>query len=137
MARRGSESGQLADRVPSHLGLRHGHGRDAAQVGEEDHEVPLPADAVLLPVGSAFTVECQQGAAVIREPIAAQSALRLDKFEQAVGWKPVHPSPGARPYGPNRPAHEIKRFIDKRAESVRRQLDGKSKGMILKYPKEK
>ena len=33
--------------------------------------------------------------------------------------------------------YEIKRFIDKRAESVRRQLDGKSKGMILKYPKEK
>jgi hypothetical protein len=33
-------------------------------------------------------------AAVIREPIAAQSAFRLDKFEQAVGWKPVHPSPG-------------------------------------------
>jgi hypothetical protein len=29
---------------------------------------------------------------------------------------------------------EIKRFIDKRAESVRRQLEGKSRGMILKYP---
>jgi len=27
-------------------------------------------------------------AAVIRDPIAAQSALRLDKFEQEVGWKP-------------------------------------------------
>src|SRR5580765_7188464 len=67
-------------------------------------------------------------AAVIRDPIAAQSAFRLDKFEQEVGWKPVHPSPGERPYGFNRSAHEIKRFIDKRAESVRRQLDGKSKG---------
>ena len=76
-------------------------------------------------------------AAVIRAPIAAQSELRLDKFEQAVGLKPVHPSPGERPYGPNHPAHEIKRFIDQRAESVRRQLDGKSRGMILKYPKGK
>jgi spore coat protein CotH len=76
-------------------------------------------------------------AAVIRDPIAAQSAFRLDKFEQAVGWKPVHPSPGEWPNTFNRPAHELKRFIDKRAESVRRQLDGKSKGMILKYPKEK
>ena len=76
-------------------------------------------------------------AAVIRDPIAAQSALRLDKFEQEVGWKPVHPSPGERPYGFNRPAHEIKRFIDQRAASVRRQLDGKSKGMILKYPEKK
>jgi spore coat protein CotH len=76
-------------------------------------------------------------AAVIRDPIAAQSAFRLDKFEQAVGLKPVHPSPGEWPDTFNRPAHELKRFIDKRAESVRRQLDGKSKGMILKYPKEK
>jgi DNA-directed RNA polymerase specialized sigma24 family protein len=73
-------------------------------------------------------------AAVIRDPIAAQSALRLDKFEQEVGWKPVHRSPGELRDSFNRPAHEMKRFIVKRAESVRRQLDGKSKGMILKYP---
>ena len=76
-------------------------------------------------------------AAVIHDPIAAQSAFRLDKFEQEVGWKPVHPSPGDRRSGFNRPAHEFKRFIDQRAASVRRQLDGKSKGMILKYPKQK
>src|SRR5262245_25579728 len=77
-------------------------------------------------------------AAVIRDPIGAQSAFRLDKFEQAVGIKPVRPSPGELPYGPNLPGvHEIKRFIDQRAESVRRQLDGKSKGLILKYPEEK
>jgi hypothetical protein len=76
-------------------------------------------------------------AAVIRDPIAAQSAFRLDKFEQEVGWQPVHPSPGERPNTFNHPAQEIKRFIDNRAESVRRQLDGKSSGMILKYPKEK
>jgi RNA polymerase sigma factor (sigma-70 family) len=74
-------------------------------------------------------------AAVIRDPIAAQSALRLDKFEQAVGWKPVHRSPGELRDTFNRPAHELKRFIDHRAESVRRQLEGKSKGLILKYPK--
>jgi hypothetical protein len=76
-------------------------------------------------------------ATVIRGPIAAQSAFRLDKFEQTVGLKPVHPSPGESPDSFNWPAHEMKRFIDKRAASVRRQLDGKSKGMILKYPKEK
>jgi spore coat protein CotH len=76
-------------------------------------------------------------ATVIRDPIAAQSVFRLDKFEQAVGVKPVHPSPGERPNGFNHPAHEIKRFIDQRAESVRRQLDGKSTGMILKYPEKK
>jgi len=76
-------------------------------------------------------------AAVIRDPIAAESALRLDKFEQEVGWKPVHPSPGEWPDTFNRPAQEIKRFIDKRAASVRRQLDGKSRGMILKWPERK
>ena len=76
-------------------------------------------------------------AAVIREPIAAQSALRLDKFEQEVGWKPVHPSPGELRDSFNRPAHELKRFINQRAASVRRQLDGKSTGMILKYPDQK
>src|SRR5439155_21040682 len=45
-------------------------------------------------------------AAVIREPIAAQAAFRLHKFEQTVGLKPVHPSSGESTYGPNRPAHE-------------------------------
>ncbi len=76
-------------------------------------------------------------AAVIHDPIAAESAFLLDKFEQAVGRKPVTPSPRERPNGINRPAYELKSFIDKRAESVRRQLDGKSKGMILNYPARK
>jgi spore coat protein CotH len=42
-------------------------------------------------------------AAVIRAPIAAQSAFRLDKFEQSVGLKPVHASPGERLNSFNRP----------------------------------
>src|SRR5687767_9397402 len=74
-------------------------------------------------------------AAVIRDPIAAQSAFRLNRFEQAVGWKPVDPPSGERSDDVfDRPVHEIKRFIDQRAGSVRRQLDGESGGMILKYP---
>jgi RNA polymerase sigma factor (sigma-70 family) len=76
-------------------------------------------------------------AAVIRDPIAAQSPLRLDKFEQTVGWKPVHRSPGEVRGSFNRPAHNMKRFIDQRAESVRSQLDGKSTGVTLKYPEKK
>jgi RNA polymerase sigma factor (sigma-70 family) len=76
-------------------------------------------------------------AAVIRDPIAAQSGIRLDKFEQTVGWKLVHRSPGEVRGTFNRPAHDMKRFINERAESVRRQLDGKTEGLILKYPKEK
>jgi hypothetical protein len=55
-----------------------------------------------------------------------------------VGLKPVRPSLRERPFGPNHPeVHELKRLIDQRAESVRRQLDGKSRGMILKYPEQK
>ncbi len=76
-------------------------------------------------------------AAVLRDPIAAQSTFRLNKFEQAVGMKPVKPSPGETPYGFNHPAHELKRFIEARAKSVRRQLDGESAGMILNYPAQK
>ena len=48
--------------------------------------------------------------------------------------RPIRVSPGQLRDSFNRPAHELKRFIDQRAESVRRQLDGKSKGMILRYP---
>lgn len=76
-------------------------------------------------------------AAVLRDPLTAESAFRLDKFEQAVGLKPVTPWPGETQHGLNHPAHQLKRFIDARAKSVRRQLDGESKGMILKYPAHK
>ena len=75
-----------------------------------------------------------QIAAVLRDPIAAESAFSLNKFEQAVGMKPLRPSPGETRYGLNHPAHELKRFIEARAKSVRSQLDGKSAGMILHYP---
>src|SRR5204863_225264 len=64
--------------------------------------------------------------------------LDLNEFARFLAAEVLLPSyEGMRPYGFNHPAHEIKRFIDKRAESVRRQLDGKSKGMILKYPEKK
>jgi hypothetical protein len=70
-------------------------------------------------------------AAVIRGPIAAESEFRLDKFEQAIGTKPVGRA-HENSMGADRPAHQLKRFIEKRAASVRQQLDGKTKGMILK-----
>ena len=72
-----------------------------------------------------------QLAAVIREPIAAESDFRLSKFEQAIGRQPVDRTHEGS-MAADRPAHQIKRFIEKRAVSVRQQLDGKTKGMILK-----
>ena len=76
-------------------------------------------------------------AALLRDPVAAESAFRLNKFEQAVGLKPVVPSPGETTHGLNHPPHQLKPFIKARARSVRQQLDGKSKGMIVKPPGEK
>lgn len=70
-------------------------------------------------------------AAVLRDPMSAESAFRRAKFEQAVGREPVPLAPGEAEHGVNHPAHPLKRFIEKRAEAVRRQLDGTSKGMIL------
>jgi RNA polymerase sigma factor (sigma-70 family) len=71
-------------------------------------------------------------AAILRSPVAAESDFRLDKFEQAMGNRPVKPSRGG-PQGADRPAHRLKRFIEKRAVSVREQLDGKSDGVILRH----
>jgi spore coat protein CotH/DNA-directed RNA polymerase specialized sigma24 family protein len=65
-------------------------------------------------------------AAVIREPVAAESEFRLGKFEQALGWDVPSDEAGME-------GHRLKRFINARARSVRRQLDGQSKGMIVKY----
>ena len=72
-----------------------------------------------------------QIAAVIREPVAAESAFRLEKFDQALSREKVERPPGGNPHGVNRPVHQIKRFIENRARSVRQQLDGKSQGIIL------
>ncbi len=69
-------------------------------------------------------------AAVVREPVAAESDFRLRKFEDAVRARPVKGSKRAN-QGADRPAHQLKRFVNNRAESVRKQLDGKSSGVIL------
>jgi DNA-directed RNA polymerase specialized sigma24 family protein len=70
-------------------------------------------------------------AKVVRGPIAAESGFRLGKFEQAVSDQRLERSAGRNEQGANRPAHQLKRFIDARVHSVRDQLDGKSDGVIL------
>ncbi len=72
-------------------------------------------------------------AAAIREPIAAESPYRLDKFDQAVGLKPVAPVKWWDVI--DFPAYDLKQFIVGRARSVRSQLAGESQGLVLKYPK--
>ena len=81
-------------------------------------------------------------AAVIRDPVAAESPYRLDKFEQTVGLKPMAPPRGWQ-LGINYPlphrdfvlVYDLKEFIAGRARSVRSQLAGESQGIVLKHPK--
>lgn len=67
----------------------------------------------------------------IRDAIAAESSYRLRLFDQAVStnWL-AGPRDGGE--GPKRPVHQVKRFIVNRAESVREQLEGRSKGVELR-----
>src|SRR6185369_5627998 len=70
-------------------------------------------------------------ARVIRNPITAESSLRLEWFDIAVGDESAATrSPTGSSKGPNRPVHQLKHFIEARAKSVREQLDDKSKGVI-------
>ncbi len=70
-------------------------------------------------------------AAVIREPIRAESEFRLARFETAVAtdWPDVRPN--RRMIGPKRPAHAVKRFIQNRVRSVRAQLNGNQVGVVI------
>lgn len=68
----------------------------------------------------------------IRDATAAESRFRLDKFDQEIGAKPVVPAPGETPNGINHPAYPYHKLIEARARSVRAQLDGKTKGLIIK-----
>ena len=70
-------------------------------------------------------------AKAIRSAVAAESDFRLGKFEQALSDKPREHPAGKNEQGANRPPHQIKRFINARAKSVRDQLDGISDGVIL------
>ena len=70
-------------------------------------------------------------AKVLRGPITAESDFRLRKFDEALSGQPAKTSPDRSTKGPDRPAHQIKWFVEQRAASVRAQLDGKSKGIIL------
>ena len=73
-------------------------------------------------------------AQLIRPAVAAESAFRLARFEQAVSdqWQDP-PARGGMQWA-DYPVHQMKRFIQKRAHFVRQQLDGKSRGMILQRP---
>ena len=70
-------------------------------------------------------------ASLIRDPIAAESAFRLRLFDQATSTNWLAGPRDGGGDGPKRPVHQLKRFIVNRAKSVRDQLDGRSRGIVL------
>lgn len=72
-------------------------------------------------------------AALIRPAVAAENSLRLRRFDIVVSDEGEigPPSPRGQAEGPASPPHHLKRFIEKRIESVRTQLEGKSEGVHL------
>jgi len=72
-------------------------------------------------------------AALLRGPVAAESDFRLRKFEDSLREQRLKPATKRRRAEEDPPPHQIKVFIQRRAASVRAQLDGKSKGVILQH----
>lgn len=70
-------------------------------------------------------------AEAIRGPVAAESDFRLRKFEDSVSDRRLEPAPTDHSTRADRSAHQIKHFIQQRSKSVRHQLDGTSKGIII------
>ena len=72
-----------------------------------------------------------EAAQVVRDPIAAESEFRRSKFEDAVSSRRLTREPTKKDQGADRPSHQLKRFVEARAASVRQQLDGDATGVIL------
>lgn len=67
-------------------------------------------------------------AAAVRPAIAEESPERLSKFEIAVSDQIQSEPRDGNPFDPNRPVHQLKRFVATRAQNLREQLDGKTEG---------
>ncbi len=72
-------------------------------------------------------------ASIIRPFIQKEPAPRPAKFEIAVKSEYVPQKDSGNPMDPNRPAHQIKRFISERRESVLAQLAGEEGGVVITF----
>lgn len=70
-------------------------------------------------------------ASAIRDPVLAESDFRHGRFLEATSAKRRLEPIDEYESGAKRAAHQLHRFIDERAKSVRDQLDGKSRGIVL------
>lgn len=81
--------------------------------------------------------EIDRMAAIIRPAVAAESQLRVERFDIAISSKWASgPRDGSQregtSFGPAAPPRQLKRFIEARIKSVRAQLDGQSEGMRIR-----
>ncbi|MDA7509975.1 hypothetical protein N8527_01775, partial [bacterium] len=72
-------------------------------------------------------------ASIIRPFVQKEPAPRPGKFEIAVNAEFVPQQDFDNPMDPKRPAHQIKRFINDRHESVRAQLAGEEEGVVITF----
>lgn len=72
-------------------------------------------------------------AGIIRPYVQKEPAPRPAKFEIAVNSEFVPQRDSGNPMDPNRPSHQIKRFISERRESVLAQLAGTEEGVIITF----
>jgi spore coat protein H len=71
-------------------------------------------------------------AEALRDPIAAEGSFWLKRFEQAISTNWVETPIESPGWGIGRPVFQLKRFIAKREQSVRDQIEGRSEGVVLK-----
>lgn len=88
--------------------------------------VESQASSVFLPERLSRRVD--ELAALIGPVVDEESDYRRRRFREAVSGDWPAEAPPANMEDPNRPAHRLKRFFVKRAESVRDQLAGRSAG---------
>ena len=72
-------------------------------------------------------------ASIIRPFVQKEPAPRPKKFEIAVNAEFVPQQDSGNPMDPNRPAHQIKRFIKERRSSVLAQLAGEEEGVVITF----
>ena len=70
-------------------------------------------------------------AAVVRPAFVEESAIKLARFEKTVSSSAPTGTRDGGPFDEDRPPHHLKHYVTIRAESVRDQLDDKSKGVVL------
>ena len=94
-------------------------------------EIQSQVDKHFLP--EKLSADIDHLASIIRPFVQKEPAPRLEKFDIAVKAEFVPQQSSGNPMDPNRPVHQIKRFINERRASVLAQLAGEEEGVIITF----